>query len=71
MAARSRGKSYLLGIGYHSAGTKCRVVFCVVTQVSTDYGASWCFLVREGQSYKGKHCSLVGIQYVNIKTRVV
>lgn len=59
-------KNYLLGIGYLSATTECSVL-CNCMGFSSLW-ASWCFLVRKGQvqSYKGKHCSLVGIQYTNI-----
>lgn len=62
-------KSYYLASGISQVTLSA--VSCVMERVSADcLWASWCFLVLKGQvqSYKGKHCSLVGIQYINIKT---
>lgn len=54
-------KSDLFDIGYQS----------VISRLGFTGLPSGSLGVRKGQvqSYKGKHCSLVGIQYINIKTR--
>lgn len=54
-------KSDLLDIGYQS----------VISRVGFNGLPSGSLDVRKGQvqSYEGKHCSLVGIQYINIKTK--
>lgn len=70
MAARFVRRDIYLALDTIQLGLSA--VFCVIEWVSADcLLASWCFLVHivQVQTYKGKHCSLVGIQYVYIKTR--
>ena len=69
------GKAIYLALGIGQLALS--EVFCVIVWVSAVcLLASGCFFGKKKkkrwgqvQSYKGKHCSLVGIQYTNIKTR--